>query len=235
MRAVLDHIEDIALGIKTFWFKPETHPDHNPGQYLRWYLPHENPDDRGERRWFTVSASPTEAPLISFTTKFAAEKRSSFKTKLLTLKPGEAMEFTGPFGDFVLLKDENIPLIFVAGGIGVTPFRSIIKYLIDSKQKRQIHLLYGANSLEEVAFRDLLESYEMKFDLILSTPPLGWTGKSGRLDAAKILEIIGGFSKQLFYLSGPEPMIEALAQDLKTKNVLQTSIVTDFFPGYSDI
>lgn len=232
MKAALEHIEDVAQNIKTFWFKPENHPEHTPGQYLRWYLPHENPDERGERRWFTISASPTEEPLVSITTKFASEKGSTFKSKLQDLKPGDQMEYTGPFGDFVLPQDKSIPLIFVGGGIGVTPFRSIIKYLADAEQKRDIQMIYAANSLEEVAFKDLFEN-GTKLTPVLGNPPPNWAGESGRLDGARILSLTKHGDRTLFYLSGPEPMIEALAKDLEKNGVDTNQIVTDFFPGYS--
>lgn len=234
MKAVLERIEDVAQNIKTFWFNPENYPEHTPGQYLRWYLPHENADERGERRWFTVSASPSEQPLISFTTKFAPEKSSSFKAKLQTLKPGDSMEYTGPFGDFVLPKDESLPLVFVGGGIGVTPFRSIIKYLADTEQKRDIQMIYAANSLEEIAFNDLFET-NTKLTLILSNPLADWAGETGRLDGSRILDLTQHNDKTLFYLSGPEPMIEALVTDLTEKGLHETRIVTDNFPGYSHI
>lgn len=235
MKAVLERVEDIALNIKTFWFKPEQPLNHTAGQYARWYLAHAKADERGERRWFTVSASPSEAPLISITTKFNLQKSSSFKAALKQLQPGANLDVTGPLGDFVLPKDAAIPLVFVAGGIGVTPFRSIIKYLLDTKQKRSIELIYAANKIEEVAFRKLFEAYGLNVKIVLGEPPSDWQGQAGRLDGQRLLQMAPRQVNNLYYLSGPEPMVQALAEDLQKHGLPASQIVTDDFPGYTQI
>src|SRR5665213_828787 len=142
MKAELDHIihENHSKTIKSFWFEPERPLDYIAGQFIMMSIKHDHPDDRGKEHWFTVSSSPSDAPLISITTKFSTPS-SSFKTALHKLKPGEHVAISDPMGDFVLPKDRNIPLIFVAGGIGITPFHSIIKWLHDTKQSRDITLL----------------------------------------------------------------------------------------------
>src|SRR5690349_12906121 len=123
MNVIFDHAEDTADHIKTFWFKPEKPVKYTAGQFTEIYLPHDNADNRGQRRWFTVSSSPTD-PMVSITTKFATEHGSTFKQTLAALKPGTPLKLADPMGDFVLPKDPSIPLIFVAGGIGVTPMHS---------------------------------------------------------------------------------------------------------------
>lgn len=231
MRAKLDHIDEVAKNIKTFWFTPDRKPRHIAGQFTELRLPHKNRDKRGDRRWFSLTSSPTEDK-IAITTKFALENGSSFKKTLAVLKPGDEVMLAQPMGDFVLPKDASIPLVFVAGGIGVTPMRSMIKCLDDSGAKRDIQLIYAANSLEEVAFRDLFEGSGLKLDIVPANPPEGWQGASGRLDADKILGLAGGLTGKLLYMSGPEPMVAALAKDLKTHGISKKQIISDFFPGY---
>lgn len=235
MKAVFDHGKDTAKNIKTFWFIPETNLEFDAGQYLRWYLPHPSPDQRGERRYFTISSSPSELPLISLTTKFAVQKSSSLKKKLIDIKPGDELDFTGPFGDFVLPKDKTIPLVFVAGGIGVTPFRSIIKWLLDNNEKREIQLLYAVNSREEIAFNDVFETFGIKPSFILAQPEPGWQGEAGRLDGERIIKLTGGPKNKLFYISGPEPMVQSLSKSLATAGVAKDRIIIDEFPGYNAI
>lgn len=234
MKVVFDHSSDEAKNIKTFWFKPDRHVRYVAGQFTELRLPHNNKDKRGDKRWFTLSSSPTEN-MLSITTKFAGEKSSSFKRQLLSLEPGTELNLAEPMGDFVLPKNQDIPLVFVAGGIGVTPMRSMAKFLADSKEKRSIHLIYAANTIEDVAFRDLFERTCSKFDIVLTEPPAKWQGEVGRLSASRIVNIAGGSKDKRIYLSGPEPMVEALDKGLKDSGFNKRDIVTDFFPGYTDL
>src|SRR5882724_8480449 len=128
MKVALDHVEDIAEHIKTFWFTPEQPTRYVAGQYTELYLPHDNPDNRGEKHWFTLSSSPTNS-LVSITSKFSPNNGSTFKRTLLQLPLGTQVTMAAPMGDFVLPKDKSIPLVFVAGGIGVTPMHSIVSWL----------------------------------------------------------------------------------------------------------
>src|SRR3989344_7668 len=141
----LVRIHQENYNVTTFWFKPERPLAYTAGQFIEMYLPHDNPDERGIKHWFTLSSSPTEE-LVSITTKLAGAKSSSFKKTLFALRPGVEIKIVEPMGDFVLPKDIGIPLIFVAGGMGITPFRSIIKWLSDRNEKRDITLLYAASA-----------------------------------------------------------------------------------------
>lgn len=214
-----------AKNIYTFKFEAKPRPPQIAGQFLTITIPHENADDRGNRRWFTCSASPTEEDL-AITTKFNTERSSSFKTALFNLEPGTELEIIEPKGDFVLPEDTKLPLVFVAGGIGVTPYRSIIKFLADTNQTRTIQLIYSVSDEAELAFRDLFDSLDwLKKDYLVGE----------KLTAEKVKGIAGGFEGKLVYLSGPEPMVEALNDQLKANGLPEEQIKTDFFPGYAEI
>lgn len=232
MHVVFDHAEDEAKNLKTFWFKPDKSVRYTAGQFTEIRLPHENMDDRGDKRWFTVSSSPTDE-MLSITTRLDPVRPSSFKKALFALKPGTELTLADPMGDFVLPKKKDIPLVFVAGGIGVTPMHSMIKWLVDMGEKRQIHLFYAAKTLEEVAFRDLFEKAPITFEMILNDPPADWQGKTGRLTSDEIMALPGVKDSALVYLSGPEPMIEAFEKELTEKGVPKHRLVMDFFPGYT--
>jgi len=223
MKARLDHTEDVAKKIRTFWFKPERPMNYTAGQFTELLLPHPNADERGEKRWFTVSSSPTE-PLVSITTKHAVDHVSSFKQTLFSLKPGTEVNLADPMGDFVLPKDKAIPLVFVAAGIGVTPMRSIVKYLSDSGEIRNIQLVYTVKDLEELAFRSLFENYNLKLDIMI-----------GKLEADQIAKLASPSAGKTFYLSGPEPFMEALTKDLPNFGIDPNQIITDYFPGYTTV
>lgn len=234
MNVIFDHTEDTAEHIKTFWFKPDTPVSYTAGQFTEIYLPHDTPDNRGIRRWFTLSSSPTE-PMVSITTKFSTQQSSTFKQTLAKLVPGTPLKLAQPMGDFVLPKDASRPLVFVAGGIGVTPMRSMVKYLLDKKEKRDIQLIYAATKREELAFQMLFRDYGVALTTVIKDAPAGYTGETGSLTAERILQLVRPQDKNtaLFYLSGPEPMVEALTKDLQKQGVHKHRIITDYFPGYA--
>ncbi|HSX46675.1 MAG TPA: FAD-dependent oxidoreductase [Patescibacteria group bacterium] len=231
MQVTLEKTEEVALNTRTFWFRPERPLDYVAGQYIEMSLPHQGADDRGTKRWFTLSSSPSE-PLLSMTTKKAVDRMSTFKQTLFGLSIGTQVTMSEAMGDFVLPKDTTIPLVFVAGGIGITPMRSMVKWLTDQGERRQIHVIYGARQLEDVAFQDLFQNYGAQFDIVLSDQVAGWSGRTGRLSAELILDIAGKTSEQLYYVSGPEPLTEALEADLGKAGIAHNKLVLDFFPGY---
>lgn len=229
MNVTLDHIEPIAENIYTFWLKPDRRTTYIAGQYIEMYLPHDNPDDRGQKRWFTLSSSPSEE-LLAITTKHFGDPVSSFKQHLFALKPGATLQLSEPMGDFVLPKDTSIPLLFVVGGIGVTPVRSMVKWLTDVGEKREITVIYGARNVAQVAFRDVFEAYGLSPQIILSEADASWDGKTGTITAQLIKEVSD--ANTLIYISGPEPLTEQLEADLKATGTSPDKLVLDFFPGY---
>ena len=224
MKVTFDHSKPAAQNIITFYFKPDREVRYQAGQFIELRLPHDNKDSRGDKRWFTLSSSPSE-DLLSITTKFTVEDGSSFKNTLRSLQPGTVVDMASPMGDFVLPKDASIPLVFVAGGIGCTPFHSMVSSLQGSGEDRNVLLLYAANNEQEVAFKDTFGKLGPRLQMIIGE----------RLDADKILELAGERPDQYIYLSGPEPMVEALEKGLKAAGVNKKHIRTDFFPGYTAI
>lgn len=221
MYVSLDHVEHVASNIQTFWFKPERPLRYDAGQFIELTINHADQDSRGNRRWFTLSSSPTDS-LLGVTTKLAAAP-SSFKKHLFTLKPGDRIQISESMGDFVLPKDASIPLVFVGGGIGVTPLHSMMKYLHDTHQKRTIHLLYAAHSEQEIAFKNL-------FDTVATTTEYLTDRK---LTSEDVLRLAADNTKPMIFLSGPEEMVEVFVDDLKKSGVPSSRLVTDYFPGYA--
>lgn len=227
MRASLERIEDIG-GAKTFWFRPERRVRYVAGQFTELHLPH-TADDRGIRRWFTLSSSPTEE-LVSITTRFAP-KSSTFKQELAQLKLGMMLDLADPMGDFVLPKDTSIPIVFAAGGLGITPVRSMIKWLLDTNEKRDIQLLYADSIPEKLLFESLFTAYPLNYQPIIKRPPAGYTGEVGSLTADRILKALAD-DRALVYISGPELLVEKLYKELQAKGAPAERLVADYFPGY---
>jgi ferredoxin-NADP reductase len=213
--------------ITTFVFESDQEITRQAGQYLRYILPNDAADERGFKRWFTCSASPTE-PGVWITTRLV-DKRSSFKTALDQLAAGDEVEATDPEGDFLLPQSTERPLVFVAGGIGVTPYRSMLVYVRDKGLKYNIRLLYAARSEQDIAFKPLFDELASSgvCEVVYHTEDT-----QGRLDAAGIIEAAKDLSKPVYYLSGPEPMVEAFEAAMKEAGVAEDDIKGDYFPGY---
>jgi ferredoxin-NADP reductase len=234
MKAVFDHSQDEAANIRTFYFKPERPLRYTAGQYAQLTLPYVHPDDRGQKRWFTLSSSPTEE-LVSVTTKFAEKKSSSFKKHLFKLEPGAELAISDPMGDFVLPKLIQTPLVFVAGGIGITPFRSILGWLAATGGQRPIKLLYGVHNEDEIIAQDVFDRAKQHATIVVSDPTAAWGGERGQLTAELILGLEKPSEGTLVYVSGPEPMVEALEKDLRQAGLPKHQLVLDFFPNYTII
>ena len=214
--------------IKTFVFEPETPISWKAGQYLIYSLPHKNEDLRGKMRFFTISSSPFEKK-PSITTRISKNKISSFKKALDNLKIGDMIFAKGPDGDFVV-DDAKNKHIFIAGGIGITPFISIIKQLNNDSSPINVTLLY-ANKNQDIPFRDELEKIvkahpEFKIRYFISPE---------RIDDNSLKNLIKNFKKPIFYVSGPDPMVEQTEKLLLELGVKKANIKSDYFSGYKAI
>jgi len=232
MRATLDHTQDETDTIRTFYFRSAKPLRYTAGQFIELTIAHSQPDDRGIKRWFTLSSSPTQK-LLTITTKYAGDDQTStFKKALFGLKTGDGVDISEPMGDFVLPRDSSVPLIFVAGGIGITPMHSMLQWLADSGEKRRLRFMYGVQTEGEIIFQETLAKADQHTTIVVSQPSDAWGGERGRLTAEMILGVETPSADTLVYLSGPEGMIEALRRDLQQHGVKPRQIVTDLFPGY---
>ena len=234
MQVIFDHSAPEADNIKTFYFKPEKPVHYTAGQFIELTIPHKNPDERGIKHWFTLSSPPTDE-LLSITTKFASDRSSTFKKALFKLKPGTELRMADPMGDFVLPKLIQTPLIFVAGGIGVTPFHSMLAWLAATRETRPIKLLYAVRSEDEIIFQETFDKAGQHATIIVSQPSAAWGGERGQLTAELILGLEKPSDDTLIYVSGPEPMVESLEKDLKKAGIQKHQLVLDFFPGYTGV
>ncbi|MDB5164935.1 MAG: hypothetical protein JWL89_561 [Candidatus Saccharibacteria bacterium] len=233
MKVIFDHSESEAEHIRTFYFKPEKPVHFTAGQFAEWTLKHDNPDNRGIRRWFTISSSPTQE-FVTITTKYAGDdKSSSFKKALFSVEPGQELQMSDAMGDFVLPKLVQTSLIFVAGGIGITPFHSILGWLADTNETRPIRLLYGVHNEDEIIFQPTFERAKQHATIVVKEPSSAWGGQRGQLSAELILGLEQPSEDTLVYVSGPEPMVESLQKDLRAAGLKNHQFVGDFFPNYS--
>jgi ferredoxin-NADP reductase len=226
--------EKLTSNIESFFFEIAPRIHFQPGQFLEWTVPHAAPDSRGIRRWFTIASAPTE-PVIQLTTRFS-KKSSSFKASLRSLKIGDRIVAHGLEGDFTLPADKTKGLVFIAGGIGITPFRSMIKFLLDSGEARDITLIYATKRVEDLVFMNIFEQAKEAFGIkivpVVAEPDTTWHGRAGRVDQALFTEEAPDIKTSEVYISGPEPMVESISGLIRDLGVPNHSIHQDFFPGY---
>jgi ferredoxin-NADP reductase len=220
----LTGIKELASDTTEFIFTPDFRFHFLPGQYLEWTLGHNPSDNRGNRRYFTIASSPTEND-VRLGVKFY-EPASSFKRALGTLKIGDTVSVSHLAGDFVLPKNRKKKLAFIAGGIGITPFRSQAKYLMDTNDCRAVTLLYLNKSDSEIAYKELFDEARQKIGMKTFY-------HSGRISSEIIAEEIPDYSERLFYISGPNSMVETYKHMLLAMGVPRRHIKTDYFPGFA--
>jgi len=214
-----------APGVESFVFRPAEPLIWKAGQYLHYVLHHEPTDDRGSDRWFTVASAPFEKEVM-ITTRHASEKSSSFKEALFAMKEGEEIEISSVEGEFTV-EDAGRDYVFLAGGIGITPFHSILKQADKDGTKLKVNLIYS-NRDENVPYRAELESFAKNNSGI----SIHYVAAPERIDEAKIRGLVPDLKTPMFYVSGPAPMVFALSETLEKMGVTKENIKLDDFPGY---
>jgi ferredoxin-NADP reductase len=237
MRIHLNERRSETTGVMSFIFDLGGQQlDYRPGQILHYELDAlAFPDERGNRRHFTISSSPTEEGIVMFTTRM---RGSGFKETLRQAPIGYELTCESPEGEFILQPGETrLRHVFIAGGIGITPYRSILRYSTDMNEPLNILMLYFNRSSEDIIFRRELENIARQmptFSLVnvLSEPEEGWKGEQGKLDEAILRTWVPDPEGLCFWVSGPPGMVSTCRELLELIGVKEQSIRTDRFMGY---
>ena len=236
MELVLIEGKQEALGIKSFKFDLRgSQFTYKPGQYVSMHLDVDDP--RGDIRSFSLASSPTEPNFVMICTRITD---SPFKQKLNFLTPGTRVSARGPSGRFVLEDNETRHVVMLSGGIGITPFRNMIKFATDSKLNTKITLLYSNRIPEEIVFREELEQWQkinpnLKVVNTITRPEeskVPWQGRVGRIDEKLARESVPEVRDSIFYVCGPPSMVESMVSTLAVIGVATEQIKTEKFIGY---
>ena len=215
---ISSHVE--VDNVRTFIFE-RNYLDWLPGQAQAYVLPEAGETEEENQRWFTISSAPVENT-VNISTRISS---STFKQTLNALKPGDQIRAHSLGGPFTWEAEDNNPVILVAAGIGITPFRSILLQRKALGKSLDATLLYF-NRTNEIPFQKELEEIEkehpgLQVKIIVDQP----------ITAEKILELVPGDHKETFYLSGPAPLVTSVGVALKELGV---AIKKDQFPGYDE-
>lgn len=225
----------VSEDIIDFIFHPSDQFTFKPGQYMEWTLSHSKADSRGNRRYFTLASSPTEQDVIVGIR--INPHGSTFKSNLSKFNINDEIVAGQIAGDFVLPQNNTANIVLLAGGIGITPFRSMIKYLLDTNQKRNITLIYTAKTKNDFAYKQIFDEAVTKLGIqviyIITQPDPTWNGISGRLNEQIIKELLPLTKDTLFYISGPNTMVNSYKHLLNKLNIHAHNIKTDYFPGFT--
>ncbi len=207
-------------------------PYYIAGQYMELTLPHDKADSRGQRRMFTVSSNPQDTT-IRFGVKIP-KRHSSFKRSLFNLSAGNYVTATKVSGDFVLPSNQMSPLLWVAGGIGVTPFVSYARQLIYDNQRRDITLVYSVKSMSEIAYLDILRQAHIKI-IVIAPDAVEQHSDVHYINAPFItLDIlhtaVTDITRRQVYISGSPVTVNHMKNAVIKLGAV--SIQTDYFTGY---
>ena len=235
-KLVLERIEKTAAGCYDYVFKPHRPIVFSPGQYLDWTIHSRRADDRGNRRTFTIASAPSENH-VRLGVKFYPNP-SAYKQTLLNMKPGDVVYGAQLAGDFVLPAAPEEKLAFIAGGIGVTPFRSMIQHMIDVGDFRIATLFYGNNKANEIAYVDVFNRAEQELGLrtvyaVAEANHAQTNFHVGFIDADLIKREMPDYTERTYYISGPRSMVVKFEKVLAELGIAKAKIKTDFFPGFA--
>lgn len=225
MKLVLTEKRPETEGVMSFTFRSATPLKWQAGQFLHYSLPHSGADDRGITRYFTIASAPFEGQVM-LTTRFAAERSSTFKHALRELPLGAAVEVGDPDGDFVI-GDPADEHVFIAGGIGITPFRAILLDLDHRGLPINATLLYANRTPDFV--------YKAEIDRLAARHPglvVRYLVSPERVTQSSIRAVSPDLAKPTFHVSGPEPFVEAVGSMLSGLRVPDAQMKRDYFPGY---
>ena len=229
--------EIVAEGTLLFRFEKPKGFEYRAGQNCDFFLinPRET-DEEGNKRTFSLVSSPDE-PHLAFASRM---RDTAFKRALKVMKIGDTIEVEGPFGDFFLHENVARPAVFLAGGIGITPFFSIIKDATKRGLSHKIILFYSNRRPEDAPFLQELEELTKVNKNFTHIPTMTqidkskskWRGETGYISAEKIKRFISDDSNPIYYIAGPLGMLSSIRGLLNTIGISNDDIRSEEFIGY---
>src|SRR5687768_4229906 len=236
MRAQIKEKREVAKGTLLVIFDLlGEEVDFEPGQYF-WVTLLDPPydDEKGNRRHISVVTSPNERGVLGLCTRL---RDSAFKRSLAELQVGDEVDVEEPKGDFMLPPETDQPYVFIAGGIGITVFRSMLRYIAEEQLPHRVTLVYSNRDQDSAAFLDELselarDSPNLRLVLTMTDDP-AWDGETRRIDANLLRDHLDHDLESFTYLiAGPPAMVEAMEKTLGDAAIPEEQIRPQRFSGY---
>ncbi|HJX82129.1 MAG TPA: FAD-dependent oxidoreductase, partial [Candidatus Udaeobacter sp.] len=228
---------EVAEGTIAFHFEKPTGFDFKPGQSADLTLP--NPpetDAEGNVRTFSIASAPFEDQLM-----FATRMRdTAFKRSLKKMPLGTVVKMDSAMGSFTLHKNSAKPAVFLAGGIGVTPFSSIVRQADHDRAPHKLYLFYSNRRPEDAPFVEVLQNLEKtnpQFRFIATMTEMRrskktWNGETGRIDQEMLSKYLNELRGPIYYVAGPPALVSGMRKMLVASGVDEDDIRSDEFSGY---
>jgi ferredoxin-NADP reductase len=236
-RAILKARKRLCEGTTGLYFEKPDGFEFKPGQFADFTLDPALPtDSRGSTRTLSIASAPHEKDLM-----VAMRVRDTgFKRVANVLPIGAPFLLQGPYGNLTLHRDIARPAVFLAGGIGITPFRSMIWHATEVESAHSIFLFYSVRQLEEAAFTAELEEIQelnpdFRFIPTITHPegvPRRWRGETGHITESMVMKRLPDLAIPIFYIAGPPRMVAGMRQILSAASVSDDDIRAEDFAGY---
>lgn len=212
--------EKVKANIYRLRFSKPFIDKYQAGEFIQITLNLSKDDDRGNKRWFTLTSLTTD-DYVEITTRYFNKKSSAFKQELFNLKEGDDLHISTPMGDFVLPKNRKLKLMFVAAGIGITPFTAMNKSIEHNKYNVESFLLWKLNTKDE------------EFNVLSKNKEVLFNNSKKKFNSEYIYKKYMELDYDRLYISGAESMVEQFRADLINLGIKENKIYSDYFPGYS--
>jgi len=229
--------QEVAKGTMAFYFDRPATFTFKAGQFIDLSLPNLSASDpQGNTRAFTLASAPSEQQLMVAT----RIRDTTFKRMLREMPLETTIDIEGPFGQFTLPDKDSPTSVFLAGGIGITPFRSMLVEAAHNKLPHRLILMYSNRGPEDAAFLDELQALQQvnpNYTCIgtMTNPTAGteiWEGETGRIDQIMLRKYVKGTETAMYYVVGPPAMVKGLRTMLEAAGISKTSIRYEEFVGY---
>ncbi|HSS44687.1 MAG TPA: FAD-dependent oxidoreductase [Thermoanaerobaculia bacterium] len=235
-RVQLNRKNQVADGTLAFYFERPADFQFKAGQFMNVTLvePPET-DAEGNTRSFSIASAPLETDLMIATRM----RDTAFKRVLKAMALGTQVAIAGPFGSFTLRQNSQ-PAVLLAGGIGITPFRSMLLQAVSAKLSRRLFLFYSNRRPEDAAFLEELQELDGKAEEFQFIPTMTdmqksrqpWDGETGRINPAMLAKYVGDLNGPMYYAAGPPGLVAAMQNVLQSARIKEDDVVTEEFPGY---
>ncbi|MCW4030193.1 MAG: FAD-dependent oxidoreductase [Candidatus Bathyarchaeota archaeon] len=226
LQAIIPRTPDIT----SFRFPRPAGLNYLPGQFFFVTL---RQDGKELTKHFSFSSSPTQPNYIEFTKKFTDHE---YSLALKAAKVGDWVRIDVPYGEFTFT-GEYPKIALLGGGIGITPFISIMQNAADKRLPNKITLFYGCRTPEDIAFRTEFEALanknpNLKVVFVISQPPADWKGITGHITADLIKQTLPDYAETIYYACGPPPMVKAMQALVETLGLPKEKLRLEYFTGY---